>query len=316
MKAALFNEYGPVDVLKVKQVPVPAVEENTVLVRVHGAGVNPKDTFVRKGRFQALSGTDFPQVSGYDYAGIVEETGPGITHVKKGDRVYGYIDDTSMRGKTAAEYVLVQEHQAAVMPSTLDFIQAASLPCAALTALQSLRDKGNIKKGDEVCVNGASGGVGTFAVQIAAACFGARVTAICSESNHQYVKDLGAEEVIDYSKEDIAKSDRRFHIFFDVFGNYDYKDVLKILHPGGSYVTTVPGKSIMNKQEADLGDKHAELIMVQSAVTDLETLAQWLDQGLLKTVIHRVYPLEKIREAHEQIQSKHTRGKVVLEINK
>ncbi len=314
MKAAIFNEYGSVDVLEIKDIPVPVIEDGMVLVRVHAAGVNPKDTFVRKGRFVMMSGTEFPQVSGYDFAGIVEEVGRGVAHVVTGDRIYGYIDDESMRGKTAAEYALVHGHQAGRMPGTADFLQGASMPCAALTALQALRDKGSIQEDDEVCINGASGGVGTFAVQIASACYGARVTAICSVSNHDYARKLGAVNTVDYNQENIFDSGKRFNIFFDVFGNQDYKQVMNILHPGGAYITTVPGKSILNKKESDPGDKKAELIMVQSAVQDLELLAEWYDNGFLKTVIDSVYPLDSIRDAHEHVQTKHTRGKVVLEI--
>jgi NADPH:quinone reductase-like Zn-dependent oxidoreductase len=314
MKAAMFSEYGGVDVLEVKDVPVPALEEGHVLVKVKASGVNPKDTFVRKGRFMIFSGTVFPQMSGYDFAGVVEEAGQGVVHVRKGDRVYGYLDDPSMLGGAAAEFVLAKAHQVGSMPRSVDFVRAASLPCAALTALQALRDIAGISEGDRVCINGASGGVGVFAVQIAASVFGAHVTAICSGPNHPLVKELGAGDVSDYAVEDITETGRRFKIFLDVFGNQDYKAIMNILLPGGIYITTVPGKDIMNRRNEDLGGRRAELVAVQSVIKDLELLSGWVDQGLIKPVIDRIYPLDRIREAHSHVESKHTRGKVVVEI--
>ena len=228
MKAVVFDAFGPADVLRVADIDRPSPGEGEVLVRVRAAAVNPKDTFVRKGRFAALTGSQFPMRSGFDFAGEVAGGGEASAF-EKGMPVFGMLD--GWHGGTCAQYIAVKPHQLSRKPANLSFEEAAALPLVSLTALQALRDEGRIEHGFRVCVNGAAGGVGSMAVQIAKR-YGAAVTAVGSAANHAMLEALGADRCIDYHKEDIVQGGQRFDIFFDVFGNRLFDNVKPILTPG------------------------------------------------------------------------------------
>jgi NADPH:quinone reductase-like Zn-dependent oxidoreductase len=311
MQAAFFRQYGSVDVLEVGELPPPIIKDHEVLVRVRAAAINPKDTFIRKGRFRRFTGRGFPQVTGFDFAGEIAEMPRLVPGMQVGDRVYGMLD--GWRGGTCAEYVAVQPQQLAPMPAILTFEEAAALPLGSLTALQALRDEARIAGGMRVCLNGASGGVGTAAVQIAHL-FGAQVTAISSKHNHDLLRELGADEVLDYRDVDIRRSDRIFDIFFDIFGNQRFGTIAPILAPDGVYISTVLQPHVLMSvfQTRFLARKKARLIVVRSDREDLDILRAHVESGQLRPIVHAVYPLERIREAHSQQETKHTRGKIIV----
>lgn len=310
MKAAVFYQYGKVDVLKIADVPKPTIGAGEILVNVKAAAVNPKDTFIRKGRFKRFTGNQFPQFVGFDFSGTVA----GSKHPDYiiGDEVFGMLE--GWHGGSCAEYLTVQAHQLARKPDTISFEDAAALPLVALTALQALRDDAEIKAGDRVCINGASGGVGSMAVQIAKI-YGAHVTAIASQTNHDFLRELGADNCIDYKETNITQSDSKFDIFFDVFGNTGFASIKPILSRKGKWISTV----ILPHVFISIGltyfrHKKAKLVVVKARNADFQLIGDWMSEGKLKAIIHEIYPLEKIADAHSQQQSKHTRGKIVISI--
>jgi len=314
MRAAIFNRFGRTDVLEVAEIEKPRVKANEVLVKVCAAAVNPKDTFVRKGRFRLFTGRRFPMQTGYDFAGTVSAVGEQVTDIAKGQAVFGLLD--SWRGRTCAEYLTVKPALLAPLPNGLSFGEAASLPLAASTALQALRDEAGIQAGFRVAVNGASGGVGTMAVQIAKL-LGAHVTAVGSRPNHDFLERLGADDCIDYRDTDVATGNRRFDIFFDVFGNQPFSKIKSVLTPTGTWVSTVVQPHVfLSKLATSLfGRRKARLVIVKSRRADLNLIRDWAMAGKLQPVVQAIYPLENIRAAHAQQETKHTKGKLVISID-
>lgn len=315
MKAIRFHQFGAPEVLRFEQAPSPTPGRGEVLVRVRAAAVNPKDCFVRKGKFRWLTGRRFPQLLGHDFAGEVKELGAGVGEFRVGDAVYGMLPP--WRTGAYAEELAVSSKHLAAAPAGLSFVQAAAIPLAALTALQALRDLGRVQSTDRVCLNGASGGVGTFAVQLAST-FGAHVTAVCSERNAELCTRLGAADVIDYQHQDVARSERRFDLFFDVFGNRSFREIRRVLEPGGVYVTTIFGPRALVRDWASrlTSKRRSRLVLVRSSRADLELLARYVEQGRMMPVVDRVLPLGDAAEAHEYVQTKRARGKVVLAVDR
>jgi NADPH:quinone reductase-like Zn-dependent oxidoreductase len=313
MKAACISTYGNIDVLGIIDLPIPTINPDQALVRVRAAAINPKDTFIRKGRFKHFTGDHFPIQMGFDYAGEVADPGRNVETVQEGDHVYGMMDGWG--GGTCAEYVAVKTSQLARKPESSSFEEAAALPMATLTALQALRDEAKIKAGMKVCINGASGGVGSMAVQIARI-FGATVTAISSTINHDFLQEVGAETCIDYHDSNITQTDHRFDIFFDVFGNQRFRSIIPILSKNGVWVSTVlqPHVFYSVARTKIFSSKKAKLVKVKSSNEDLSVIRNWVDAGQLKPIIQDVYPFDKIQQAHAQQETKHTRGKVVVSI--
>lgn len=313
MRAVIFNQFGGTDVLEIADIEKPQVKDGEVLVRVRAAAVNPKDTFVRKGRFQLFTGKQFPLQLGYDFAGEVAAVGNRVTSFAKGQPVFGLLD--IWQGRTCAEYLAVGENMLAGMPSTLTFAEAAAIPLTASTSLQALRDEADIKDGDHVGINGASGGVGTAAVQIAKL-YGARVTAISSAANHDFLTRLGADICIDYHDTDVAAGDQRFDIFFDVFGNQPFKRIKPVLARSGTWVSTVVKPHVFISQWATrlFGRQKARQVVVKAHHRDLALIRDWVEAGRLRPIVQDVFPLEEIRQAHAQQETKHTRGKIVVTI--
>ena len=311
MRAAVITGFGPPDVLTVHNVPVPRPQADEVLVHVRAAAINPKDPFIRKGRFKRFTGEKFPIQTGFDFAGEVAEIGPGVADSPVGEAVYGMLD--GWQGGTCAEYVSVSTGRLCKKPEGVSFDEAAALPLVSLTALQALRDRAGIATGMQVCINGASGGVRSMAVQIAKI-MGARVTAISSPPNHDYLADLGADRCIDYRHGNIAAPGQRFDIFFDVFGNRPFRSVKPILSDRGVWVSTVirPHVFLSVILTRLFSRRKAKVVLVKSLRDDLEQVRRWVETGVLRPVVHSVYPLENIREAHLQQETKHTRGKIVI----
>ena len=312
MRAVVYTRYGPADVLAIEEYPLPEVGDDDVLVRVHAAGLNPKDCLVRKGKYKVITGRRFPRVLGHDYAGEVTECGRSVRHLSVGDKVFGMIQSWS--GGACAEYVVARASECAPMPSSLGWEEAAAIPLAGQTALQALRDVGGAEAGMRVMIHGASGGVGTFAIQIAKI-LGAHVTAVASAANHALCRELGADETIDYREQSPFSGDATYDIVFDVFGNRSPSEVLPVLRSPGTMITTVPSmKTALGVARTLLTRRRVRFIYVRSKTADLETLASFVDQGKLKPVVQEIFPLSEVRAACLSIETKRTRGKIVLRV--
>jgi NADPH:quinone reductase-like Zn-dependent oxidoreductase len=312
MRAIVIDRYGGPDVLHEASVPRPVPKRGQVLVRTRFVGVNPKDVVVRKGKFQVATGKRFPLIVGHDIAGEVVEVG-AHADLAVGDAVYGMINDFAGRGY--AEYAAVDANQLGRAPSSIDLRIAAAVPLAAQTALQALRDDGLVTRGYDVLINGASGGVGVFAVQIAKV-LGANVTAVCSHRNIELVRELGADQVVDYTKTDLVTFSQRFDTVFDVFGNYSFDKLKHLLKPRGTYIQTIPSSRIFKDiARTFVRKRRAKLVVVKSRRSQLDWLRQQIDGGHLRVVLDRSFPLRDAAEAHRYMETKRARGKVVLEVD-
>jgi NADPH:quinone reductase-like Zn-dependent oxidoreductase len=325
MRALVCRRPGPPDVLEVAEVEKPAVPDDGVLVRVHAAAVNPVDFFPLTsvhyaGRLLAGRLRPRPAVVGTDFAGTVEAVGRGVTGFRPGDEVLGG------RPGALAEYVCVPERAGVVRkPANLTFEQAAAVPVAALTALQAVRDHGRVRVGQRVLVNGASGGVGTFAVQLARV-FGGEVTAVCSPRNVDLARALGADTVVDYTREDFTRSDRRHAVMLDVAGSRSWSECRRVLAPGGTYVAvggsahTVFGgwrtlRHLAGVRLASIASGQRAVLYVASVrKPDLLVLCDLLEAGRIEPVIDRRYPLDEAVAAFRYLGEGHARGKVVIDV--
>jgi NADPH:quinone reductase-like Zn-dependent oxidoreductase len=317
MKAIVYTKYGPPDVLQLKEVQKPAPGDNEVLVKIHAAATNPLDWhFMRAAPFimRFFSGLLKPKnkILGADIAGQVEAVGTNVKRFQAGDAVYG---DISSRG--FAEYVCVTEEKLVLKPANLSFDAAAAVPVAGLTALQCLRDQGQIQPGQTVLINGASGGVGTFAVQIARY-FGAEVAAVCSTGNVDMVRSIGADRVIDYTSEDFTQTAQLYDLILDNVGNRSFSDIKRILGPNGTYLLNAYSPALMlklilqSKNSKIRGQTMRGSDVLKSNQSDLEFLKELLEAGHIVSVIDRVYPLSEVAEAIRYLEGGHARGKVVI----
>jgi len=322
MKAIVYCEYGPPEVLQLKEIEKPTPADNEVLVKVHAAGTNPLDG-MHTGRARIVTGLRKPKLTraGTDFAGTVEAVGKNVTNFKLGDEVFG--------AKTGAfaEYVCVRDDRAIVLkPANVTFEEAGSVPVAAITALQGLRDKGKLQAGQKVLVNGASGGVGTFAVQIAKA-YGAEVTGVCSGRNVDLVQSIGADHVIDYTKEDFTKTNQRYDLIYDLVCNHSFSERRQILNPNGICVMAGVGGSgwhdgILGRMTGELYAYGRSRFTSQKFVTylamlnkkDMTELAELMQSGKVKPVIDRTYKLNDLAAAERYLQEGHARGKVVVTV--
>ena len=312
MRAVVLDRYGGPEVLRVAEVPRPVPTRGQVLVRTRFIGVNPKDIMVRTGKFQVATGRKFPLIVGNDIAGEVVEAGYGAD-LSEGEVVYGMINDIT--GRAYAEYAAVDCRQLAIAPSSIELRAAAAVPLASQTALQGLRDDARVRPGDRVLINGASGGVGVFAVQIAKI-LGARVTGVCSYRNVELVKELGADRVIDYTKTELVELPDRFDAIFDVFGNYHFEKLKHLLAPRGIYVHTIPSTRIFKDVARTFVRRtRAKLVLVRSRRSQLDWIREQIDAGRLRVVVDRSFPLDEAAEAHRYMETKRARGKVVLEVD-
>jgi NADPH:quinone reductase-like Zn-dependent oxidoreductase len=322
MKAITYTRYGSPDVLRLEEVAKPTPKANEVLVKICAASVNAYDwRYVRADPFlvRLVGGLFKPRNPrlGADIAGQVEAVGSDVTQFRPGDEIYG---DLAASGNGAfAEYIAVPEQALALKPANLTFEQAAAVPMAAVTALQALRDGGKIRAGHQVLINGASGGVGTFAVQIAKA-FGAEVTAVCSTRNVALVRSLGADQIIDYQREDITKGAQRYDLILAVNGYYPLSAYRRMLRPEGRYV--MAGGSGTQLFEALLfgslmslvGRKRLAPFTAKPSSKDLLVMKELLEAGKVVPVIDRCYPLDETAEAIRYLEGEHARGKVVITI--
>ena len=312
MKAVFYNKYGSPDVLEIGELDKPKITENEILIQAYASSVNPVDWKIRNGSMKIFTGKKFPKGLGGDIAGKIVEIGVKVTRFAVGDYVYGKI--SGFKGNTYAEYVVAKPEDLAQKPATLNFNEAATVPLAALTAYQALVNHGELKKSSKVLINGCSGGVGHFAVQIAKA-IGADVTGVCSTKNVALAKELGADRVIDYTKENVTDNKEKYDIFFDVVANQLYGKIKPILNKNGKYVTTLPSVGvILNFITRLFSSKKASIINVKSNSQDLQLITEMIENGKVKPIIDKIYPLEDVREAHRYSETGRVIGKLALSI--
>lgn len=314
MRAIGFRQYGADDVLEPLTVSRPAVASDTVLIRVVAAGVNPADWRFRSGQLRLAIRLKMPFIPGADVAGVVEAVGPTVTRFRPGDAVYAMLPTTA--GGGYAEYAGVAEAAVAPMPPNLSFVEAAAVPLAALTAQQALRDKAALQPGAHVLIYGASGGVGTFAVQVARA-LGARVTGSCSAANIERVRSLGAAEVLDYRERDVTAGPASYDVIFDTVNAYGFRRWRPVLRPGGTFVTVNPliGTITPAWLAYFRGGRQVKSVMVQPSGADLSTLGDWIAAGQLRPVIDQTYPLADAAAAQRYSATLRARGKLVLVVD-
>ncbi len=306
MKAVIIHEYGGPEVLKFTDVPRPEPKENEVLVRVIAAGVNPADPLIVSGKYAKEFGTHLPLIPGYDIAGVVEKTGGKITRLKVGDPVYAYV----LWGGGWAEYAVATEAEAAAKPASLNFISAAALPLAALTAWQALIDTAKLSAGQTVLIHGGSGGVGTMAIQIAKA-RGATVIATASTRNQDLLRQLGADVAIDYTTtkfEDVAKD---VDVVLDAVGKDTLARSYGVVKKGGFIATLV---SRLDQAELDKHGIRGASIAVKPNADQLGEIAKLIEERKLRPIVTRMLPLANAVEAAQQAATHHTRGKMVLRV--
>lgn len=321
MKAISIRKYGGTDVLDYVERPHPTVEDSKVVVRVHSASINPRDWLLMRGKYPFRFLTPpFPLTLGSDVSGVVESLGPNARRFTPGDAVFGMQSATGGMG-AFAEYVVMPENVLAEKPESVSHDEVAAVPCAGLTAYQALKRIGRVDAGDNVLVNGASGGVGTYAIQIAKL-LGAEVTAVASDGNRQLCTTLGADRFIDYKNTDFTKSRGKYHLVFDVIGRSSPSKCKNILTKSGRFITTVPKPATITQaiispvsRLLSLGKRPSvHVVLVRASSADLKELAEWLAKGSLRSVIDSTYPLSDAREAFEKSQTWRTRGKIVLHV--
>src|SRR5438874_2292557 len=325
MKAIVYCDYGLAN-LKLKEIEKPTPNDDQILVKVHAASVNPYDWHFVEGtpKIMRLMGVGLRKPKdtrlGVDFAGTVEAVGKNVTQFKPGDDVFGG------RGGAFAEYVCPRAYRAvAIKPANITFEQAASVNIAGITALQALRDKGNVQPWQKVLINGASGGVGTFAVQIAKS-LGADVTGVCSTKNVDLVRSLGADHVIDYTKEDFAKGEQRYDVILDNVPNHSLSECRRILNPKGKYVMIGGGGPNDSRWIGPFGrvintlllspfiNQKLGMMMADANQQDLTILGDMMQSGKVKPVIDRTYKLSQVPQAIRYLEEGHARGKVVITV--
>lgn len=320
MKAVTYYNYGTPDVLKLEELEKPVPKDNEVLIRIYATTVTAVDSIFRNGKtFSARLATGIfkPKINipGSDFAGEIEAVGMNVSLFKIGDKVFG---DSSSKSSTCAEYLCLGEDEPiTAMPSGLNYTQAAAIPYGTLTALPFLRDNGKIREGHKILILGASGAVGTSAVQLAKS-YGADVTGVCSNANTELVKSLGADRVIDYTAEDFTESEDKYDIIFDSIGKSSFNECKDLLKEEGVYLTTVVGIGILVRMMLTSRSKKKAVIAFTGLrkktdkLQDLGIIKGLVEAGKLKPVIDRTYTLEDTSEAHRYVDKGHKKGNVVI----
>lgn len=323
MKAITHDRFGSADVLQVTETDRPQVGDAEVLVRVRAASIHPGDLVMMQGRPYVMRAMGFglrrprKQIPGFDVAGHVEAVGRRVTEFRPGDEVVGFC-----RGGLA-EYVSADEQMLAPKPSGLTFEQAAAVPTSAITALQAVRDAGNVQPGHHVLINGASGGVGTFAVQVAKT-LGAEVTGVCSTVNVELVRSIGADHVIDYTRDDFTRSTQRYHLVLDNVANRSLAECRAVLVPGGILIPNNGtsggpwfgplGRIVAAVVSSPFAPGHVRLFVAKESSAGLRSLTELIHAGQVTPVIDRTFPLDQAAQAMEYLAGGHARGKIVISI--
>lgn len=320
MKAVICTKYGSPDILQINEVEKPVPKDNEVLIKIRAASTNPYDWHIMRGEpifFRLMMGLQKPknEILGNDIAGIVEEAGPNVKQFKTGDEIFGGIGFGGF-----AEYVCTTEDKIVHKPSNISFEEAASVPMAATSALQGLQNSGEIKPGQKVLINGASGGVGTFAVQLAKV-LGAEVTSICSTRNVEKIKSIGADHVIDYTKEDFTQNGQQYDLIIDNVANLSVSDYKRALTPNGvceligfSSISSLITVSILAKWTSITTNQKIKILMVKDNKKDLPFLKELLETKKIVSVIDKRYKLDETPEAIRYLEEGHAQGKIVITI--
>jgi NADPH:quinone reductase-like Zn-dependent oxidoreductase len=308
MKAVRVHQYGGPEVLKYEEAPRPKPGPGEVLVRIRAAGVNPIDWKIREGHLREALFYRMPFVPGLDVSGVVEATGPNVTGLTNGDEVYGY--SSIVRNGTYAEYAVVPEAELALKPRSVDHVDAASIPMAALTAWQGLFDVGGLRTNQKVLIHGGAGGVGSFAIQLAR-WKGAFITATASGRNQEFLRNLGADLTIDYEGSRFDRLVCDADLVFDTVGGDTLTRSWKVLKAGGVVVSTVEEPSA---EEAAAHGVRAAVVATRADSGELAEIARLIDAGMLRPIVEAVFPLNEARHAQELSQTGHARGKIVLKV--
>jgi NADPH:quinone reductase-like Zn-dependent oxidoreductase len=318
MKAIVYEKYGSPDVLELKEIEKPVARDTEVLIKVHATTVGPTDVHFRSGTpFLArvvAGGFLKPKITilGLDIAGEIESVGKHVQRLKAGDHVYGFVP-VGANGATA-EYICVPEHHVRPKPANMTMIEVAAVPTAATMALRFLQ-AGGIQRGQRVLINGASGGIGTFAVQLAKS-FGTDVTGVCSTVNLEMVRSLGADEVIDYTQEDFTKNGQTYDLIFDAVGKSSFPKCQHALTRRGIYVSTILTFQILFGMvwTSVIVSRKAKFTIPKITIDDLDLVYDLIEAGKVKSVIDRCYPLEQIAAAHRYVETGHKKGHVVITV--
>jgi len=310
MKKIIYSKFGGPEVLQIAEIPIPAVQEATVLIKVKAISINPLDWKIRNGEMKLMSGSKFPKGIGIDFSGIVEETGSAVNKYKKGDEVYGILD--VFKGEALSEYITAQEKDIAIKPLTISFEQAAATPVVGSAALQILKTLVKLKKGTEVLINGASGGIGMFATQIAKM-DGAIVTTVVSDSGIKVVTDWGADFVVNYQNEDVLKGGKQYDIVIDLSGKMPFNKAKRIMKHSSIYIHTAPGpKEIISSFFINLfSSKKYKLLMLKPSPEYLTELRRYAEGGIA-IIVSKVYPFNSFEKAYIEVSHGKFIGKAVI----
>lgn len=310
MKAAYYDEFGGPKAVKSGNIELPELKEGEVLIKIQAAGVNPVDAVITNGYYKDMMPHSFPIIPGWDVAGVIEDRGHAARRFELGDEVFAYARRPEVKWGTFAEYIIIPDSYLARRPKNIPAEEAAAIPLAGLTAYQSLYKAGNLSEGQKLLILGSSGGVGSFAIQLAKA-KGAEVIGVASSKNHEYMRSLGADHTIDYKDQDIGEAVKEIYpegvdLIFDCTSGESLQQSLQCLKESGKLV------SILN-QGKDLDDKiDFEFVFVEPNAKQLGHLTQLVEDGKLKVEVNKTYSLDEAAEALEQIQTLHTTGKIVM----
>ena len=314
MKAVVYDRYGSAEELQYRELSKPIAKSNELLVRVRASSVNPVDWKIRQGHLQLLTGFNFPRIVGSDISGVVVEVGREVTKFQPGDEVYTFLNPIA--GGACAEYAVVSELSAAIKPQNITHAEAATVPIAGLTALQALRDLGEIQAGKKVLINGASGGVGFFAVQVAKA-MNAEVTGVCSAKNRDFVNGLGADIVLDYAEIDFTQQPQKYDIILDAVGTKTFAECEKVLQPEGVYISTLPSFDNLTPMLISwfLSGKKAKFILASANPDDLGILRELIESEQVDPIVDRTYSLAEVAAAHVYSETGRAVGKIAIGID-
>jgi NADPH:quinone reductase-like Zn-dependent oxidoreductase len=317
MKAAVINQFGSPEVFEIRNIEKPIIKEDQILIKVFATSINAIDWKQRKGNHKLILGSPFPITLGYDVSGEVVKIGNEIKNFEIGDRVFGVLDNKY--GGALAEYATGHEKCFSKMPENITIEEAAAFPMVALTSLQALRDKGNLKVGQTVLINGASGGVGHMAIQIAKL-MQAKVIAVASDKSERFIKQFEPDEFIDYTKQSVLDLNQKVDIFFDVASNYTFPKTKHLLNSGGvylnlEYINTIKKMPLYKLHQLFSKGKKAKSLLMKQNWEDFEIISKWITKGLLKVSIDESFNLNNISAAHDYAQQGHNKGKNVVVIS-
>lgn len=307
MKAVRIHEFGDSDVLTLEDAPKPQVHDGEILIKVRAASINPVDCKIRSGSFKKVD-TKLPATLGRDVAGVVEAVGKGVTETKAGDDVYAFL---SYDSGGYAEYAIAKPQEVAPKPVAVDFVHAAAVPLAAITAWQGLFDHGKLQVGQRVLIHGASGGVGHYAVQFAKA-KGATVFATAGKEDATMLRQIGADEVIDYKNERFEDKARDIDLVLDLVGGDTQRRSWAVLKPGGRMISTLEQPSA---EQARARHAEGKVFMAQAKAEQLREIGRLIDADKVTVLVEKTLPLAKAKEAHDTLENQHVRGKVVLTVS-